>query len=233
MPSLEKPPLDAELVNEDRKLKSPWFEYFERQINDIDAISEFDITGKTDTVITAADEISFADVTDSNAIKKDTVQGILDLVSVSDVYDFGSLTAASSSTATTWTDVTSLSATVTPTSTSDKVELSGVVYISQGSGVYSTGIRLLRGATPIGVGDAASSRTQVTTGIISSSGEASLIALPIKFVDAPSTTSSTTYKLQFNNLNSGTTYFNRTITDTDSATYYRTISFLEARVLKA
>lgn len=38
------------------------------------------ITGRTDTVITTADEISFADVSDSNKAKKDTVQGVLDLV---------------------------------------------------------------------------------------------------------------------------------------------------------
>ena len=38
------------------------------------------VTGKTDTVIAATDEIIFADVTDANKSKKDTVQGILDLV---------------------------------------------------------------------------------------------------------------------------------------------------------
>lgn len=38
-----------------------------------------DINDRTDTVITAADEIIFGDVTDSNLMKKDTVQGILDL----------------------------------------------------------------------------------------------------------------------------------------------------------
>lgn len=39
-----------------------------------------DINAATDTVITASDEIWFADATDSNLVKKDTVQGILDLV---------------------------------------------------------------------------------------------------------------------------------------------------------
>ena len=37
----------------------------------------------TDVTITAADEILYGDTTDSNNIKKDTVQGILDLVSSS------------------------------------------------------------------------------------------------------------------------------------------------------
>jgi hypothetical protein len=39
-----------------------------------------DINDRTDTTITAADEIVYADATDSAAIKKDTVQGIIDLV---------------------------------------------------------------------------------------------------------------------------------------------------------
>ena len=37
------------------------------------------IDGKTDTVITASDQIVFADATDNDNAKKDTVQGILDL----------------------------------------------------------------------------------------------------------------------------------------------------------
>jgi hypothetical protein len=45
------------------------------------------VNGKTDTVITASDEILFADATDSNKSKKDTVQGILDLAGGSVVGD--------------------------------------------------------------------------------------------------------------------------------------------------
>lgn len=39
------------------------------------------INGKTDTTVTASDSIVFADATDSNKAKKDTVQGIIDLLS--------------------------------------------------------------------------------------------------------------------------------------------------------
>ena len=39
----------------------------------------------TETTITASDELYFGDVTDSTKIKKDTVQGILDLVSAPDL----------------------------------------------------------------------------------------------------------------------------------------------------
>jgi len=37
------------------------------------------ISNRTDTVITASDTIIFGDATDTNNLKKDTVQGILDL----------------------------------------------------------------------------------------------------------------------------------------------------------
>ena len=40
------------------------------------------LAGLTDTTITASDAIIFSDATDSDALKEDTVQGILDLVSV-------------------------------------------------------------------------------------------------------------------------------------------------------
>jgi|6_EtaG_2_1085325.scaffolds.fasta_scaffold01438_7 hypothetical protein len=40
------------------------------------------LAGLTDTTIVAADQIVFADTSDSNALKEDTVQGILDLVTV-------------------------------------------------------------------------------------------------------------------------------------------------------
>jgi hypothetical protein len=56
------------------------------------------VTGKTDTVITASDEIVFADVTDSNAAKKDTVQGIIDLVSAGGLVYLASATASASAT---------------------------------------------------------------------------------------------------------------------------------------
>lgn len=48
--------------------------------NSADGYEIKDINEYTDTVITASDEILFGDATDSNNLKKDTVQGIIDLV---------------------------------------------------------------------------------------------------------------------------------------------------------
>ena len=59
-----------------------------------------DINAATDTVITASDEIWFGDATDSNLVKKDKVQGILDLVpaSASGWVPIKTVTASSSAT---------------------------------------------------------------------------------------------------------------------------------------
>jgi len=43
------------------------------------------LAGLTDTVITASDTVIFADATDSDALKEDTVQGILDLAGAGDL----------------------------------------------------------------------------------------------------------------------------------------------------
>jgi hypothetical protein len=62
----------------------------------------------TDTAIAAADEVLFADASDSNAVKKDTVQGILDLVTSGVVtIASGSMPAAAT------LDITSIPATYT------------------------------------------------------------------------------------------------------------------------
>lgn len=70
----------------------------ETAVDEADSVAVYDATGSatdkatvanllkaattlTDTTITASDEIMFGDVSDSNNAKKDTVQGILDLVS--------------------------------------------------------------------------------------------------------------------------------------------------------
>lgn len=56
------------------------------------------IASATDTVITASDIILFGDASDSNLTKRDTVQGILDLVGTGALVYLGSATASASAT---------------------------------------------------------------------------------------------------------------------------------------
>lgn len=56
------------------------------------------LTSLTEDVITAADSVIFSDASDSGNTKRDTVQGILDLVSAGGLVYLGSATASSSAT---------------------------------------------------------------------------------------------------------------------------------------
>ena len=117
---------------------------------------------------------------------------------------------------------TGLTASITPASTSNKVlvmcQITATAQNSGGSTIEAY-LRLLRGSTAISQGDSASSRTLVTTGIggargADDSGNGSII-----FLDSPSTTSETTYKIQGadRDLGGGTFYLNRGVTDGDSS----------------
>jgi len=124
-------------------------------------------------------------------------------------------------------DITGLSATITPTSTSSKIY---VVVTILGGGVGGTNsalYRLVRDSTVIYAGDSAGSRalgfshqeSQNTSGSINGGGN---------FLDSPSTTSATTYKIQATSNN--TIYINRTADDSDTLLRIRgasTITLME------
>ena len=116
------------------------------------------------------------------------------------------------------TDITGLSVTITPSATASKVFVIahiGVSDVSAGSGL---GFALVRASTKIGAGDTAGSRNAVIAGGIYDPERANPVAF--SFLDSPSTTSATTYKIQMYN-NNATGYVNRTHTDTDVAAYPR------------
>jgi hypothetical protein len=111
----------------------------------------------------------------------------------------------------TFTDVTGLSVSITPTSATSKilVLVNGVA----GYSAYILRTRLMRGATAVALGDAAGSRTQGTLTVDayapSSYDAYHMIPFSINFLDSPATTSSTTYKLQIASYASNAGYINR------------------------
>jgi hypothetical protein len=114
-------------------------------------------------------------------------------------------------TSATFTDVTGLSVSITPTSSSNKVLImvNGVV----GYNNYICRMRLMRNSTPIALGDPAGVRPQ---GTLTASAYASssfdpyqMLPFSINFVDSPATTSATTYKLQIASYGSNTVFLNR------------------------
>jgi len=120
----------------------------------------------------------------------------------------------------TFTDITGLSLSITPTSASNRILVFASVAI--GSSADFAYIRLLRNGTVIDVGDVAGSRPQVTGafGAYSASVAYGMSQVPIVFVDSPSSTSAVTYNIQLRGGSSAAAvYINRTDSDRNTANY--------------
>ena len=124
----------------------------------------------------------------------------------------GHLNTAVSTTSTSFADISNLTATITPTSTSSKILINvdlGIVSTSTSNAII---FRLMRGSTEIG---AATGATNENCFIYVWPGGASVFhSYANHFLDSPSTTSATTYKLQWKMTGSTDTgYINRRNTD--------------------
>ena len=120
-----------------------------------------------------------------------------------------------------FTDITGLSVDIKPSSTSSKILV--MLHVNVGSANIPC-IRLMRGSTPIGIGNAAGDRRQITTQTSFTNNYLSGAATPV-FLDSPSTTSEITYKGQLSPEHSThTVYINRCPNDTDNYQGYRAIS---------
>lgn len=126
-----------------------------------------------------------------------------------------------------------LSVAITPTATTSKVLVTCTIQydFEAGVGVFAT---LYRGATAVGVGDAAGSRVQVT-GTGSSLGGANASQINFTYLDSPATTSATTYSVKLRHWSSLSRnyYINRSLTDTDSNLFPRAASALVAQEIPA
>tara|TARA_R100000353_G_scaffold160105_1_gene119707 strand:- start:2299 stop:2970 length:672 start_codon:yes stop_codon:yes gene_type:complete len=128
-------------------------------------------------------------------------------------------------------DVTGLSVAITPSSSSNKVLITARLNIGLvRTAPYLYPIFLLRGSTEICIHDSASNRTRATTGgqwPCTSSDPT--VDYSIEFLDSPSTTSATTYKIQIFSESGGTAYVNRgNEADGDSAITGRFTSVITA-----
>ena len=136
-----------------------------------------------------------------------------------------------STTSTTFVDLTGLTVSITPSSANSKVLIIcniGVTNTSTASGMAS---KLVRGATDIGIGDAASSRTRATKAGVGNA--ARNLDLSFTFLDSPATTSATTYKVQVMTGNGGTLIVNASGDDTNFAYHPRFIATITAMEISA
>ena len=119
-------------------------------------------------------------------------------------------TDAFSYNSTSFGDITGLTATITPSSNSNKILVSTNMYFSIGTGSGTTTImcNLVRGSTNIAQPNHGSANHQAS--LFSWSSAAYMQQRTVEFLDSPATTSATTYKVQIKGDNTAATiYLNR------------------------
>jgi hypothetical protein len=127
---------------------------------------------------------------------------------------------AFSTTSTSLVDVSGLSVTITPTSTSSKILVTVDLHIS--SSYYTSHAQLVRGSTHLYKGNAAGNRPIDTiTFAQNDSADGIMQRSSATYLDSPSTTSATTYKIQASARKDGghAGYINRTEQDRDTTGY--------------
>jgi hypothetical protein len=135
------------------------------------------------------------------------------------------------SSSTSYVDVTGLSVSITPTSTSSKIYVMVQTNVGGDSSSFQS-IQLVRDSTPINIGDAADSRTRASYMAFNggtSQGESYLGAanVHLSILDSPSTTSTTIYKVQAQT-NTSNFKINASGADSNAATYGRMASTITA-----
>jgi hypothetical protein len=195
------------------------------------AITAGSVTGITAASITSGTLGAGASVTNASLPDGHVLQVVSTTKS-----DTGSF---SSTTTNTFVDLSGLSVTITPTSASSKIFVMFTVSVTRSSSATQH-VRLMRDTTAIGVGDAAGSRLQdtVITRDTPSGGvpyNLSIENLNGSYLDSPSTTSATVYKLQgtLGATYSGTFYINRSGDDANADYGGRPISTITVMEIKA
>ena len=125
-------------------------------------------------------------------------------------------------------NITGLEATITPTSATSTIFIMVTLHATHHS-YGQANYRIVRDSTPIGVGDAAGSRAQLTSGLqpsdVTANTDVPVMNMSAHHMDSPATTSAITYGVQLYSVNpTNTMYVNRTKQDSDSASRGRYVS---------
>lgn len=156
-----------------------------------------------------------------------TYNSVLQVVSTTKTDTFTSASIAQGSAV----DVTGLAATITPTSSTSKILVNIIVhggfqYVSQP--YYRLSILCTRNSTAIAIGDAAGSRTRVSSSNGMGGYYNGQAVTCLMHLDSPASASALTYQVQVVNATyetaSGVAYVNRTFTDTDASQSPRAVS---------
>jgi len=136
-----------------------------------------------------------------------------------------------SSASASWVDITDLSLSITPSSTSSKIFVTAN-FVTSHSAANSLGVRLMRDSTSIFAGDDTTSRIGTTSWQYSGGGNNNVGSNSFQYVDSPSTTSATTYKLQMW-VTGGTGYIGQMSADNNNNVYGRSASSIIAMEIGA
>jgi hypothetical protein len=149
---------------------------------------------------------------------------ILQVVSTTKTDTFSTATTGS------YVDITGLSVSITPTSSTSKILIHYSVCVGPAD-VLS--IQLVRNSTAICLGDAATgSIFQATAGGVAVVNGDKVFPIAGNFLDSPATTSATTYKIQMRNY-VGTSYVNRTPNDSNAVYTARSTSTITVMEIAA
>ena len=130
---------------------------------------------------------------------------VLQVVSVNKTDTFSSTTTGA------FTDITTFSIAITPTSSSSKILVLYTAEVGFSTTSNTILLRLMRDSTPINIGALVGSRSQATTSQFTMYSNTNNTSRTVSgnFLDSPATTSSITYKIQFRSGSAGTFYLNR------------------------
>ena len=164
------------------------------------------------------------------AAQLNDVRGAFRVLQVISVLKTDTFTAST----TTFTDITGLSATITPSATTSKIFVFANVQGSNAAQVDTATLQLVRGSTLIAQGDAAGSRVVGTSSLNGGADGNVMSANIVAFLDSPATTSATTYKIQGRSNQAANMFvINRPYTDTNSAVSSRVVSTITVMEISA
>lgn len=140
-------------------------------------------------------------------------------------------------------DITGLSVTITPSSTTNQILIHADVIGAMSGGGYGTGasvaFKIIRGTTDVGIGAANGNRTRLTAiSTNNSQATSSSLQAGALFLDSPATTSATTYKIALvnavgSNQGTSTMFVNRNFDDSNSNWNYSSISTITVMEVSA
>jgi len=170
------------------------------------------LAGPSTTTGNAALTLTLPGTASGTIATTSTAGKILQVVSTTKTDTFSATTEDS------WTDITGLSVAITPSATSSKILFRAMVNMGSDASAAVPGLRVLRGSTAIGIGDASNNRGRATAAM-GAAQDYLAETVPIDVIDSPSSTSELTYKVQYYKVESSTIYFNQSYRDYNGTGY--------------